>query len=71
MSPHRQTAIQFGSWVVAHRLGVIRARVMNDLRADSMGMLLTGVYGPLRVWGALLKWKAFRKSVCLVTGHHL
>lgn len=51
MSPQRQTAIQFASWVVAHRLGVIRAGVMNDLRADPMEMLLTGAHGPLSVWG--------------------
>lgn len=46
MSPQRQTAIQFGSWVVSHRLGVIRVvRVMDDLRADPMDMLVTGAHG--------------------------
>lgn len=47
MSPQRQTAIR----VVAHRLGVIRARAMNDLRVHPMEMLLTGAHGPLSVWG--------------------
>lgn len=50
MSPQRQTAIQFGSWIVSHRLVVIRARIMHDLRADPMDMLMTGAQGPFRIW---------------------
>lgn len=49
MSPQRQMAIQFGSWVVSHRLEVIRARIMHEPRADTMNVLMTGAHAPFRL----------------------
>lgn len=34
----------------SYRLGVIRARVENDMRADSRYMLMTEAHGLFRVW---------------------